>query len=298
MEENLTVLEEFKRESCEIYNLGFNENLKRLHHDHLPVFVTIILLNILSILMFLKKLVWILKNTPKAYITKTVFLCGIYLVCNLMTLSIVVVPRSYFFCDSVIHITFVLCAYQMFKYVDGESNLIEFHSERPKKFNFSTPPCCCLLSLCFSKISITKRRISITRILILQLTISHILLYIALNIIKINDEETFNRIFIYTIPLIVGPILIGVWGLNIMLRLFVDAASDYRLKEKYFALQLVLIFCKLQPALFESINQIFFNDFYCQQVHPPSVYVSFVISIQMFLLGIWAFKLYKCPLRI
>uniref|UniRef100_A0A336LNP6 CSON015300 protein n=1 Tax=Culicoides sonorensis TaxID=179676 RepID=A0A336LNP6_CULSO len=257
MEENLTVLEEFKRESCEIYNLGFNENLKRLHHDHLPVFV-----------------------------------------CNLMTLSIVVVPRSYFFCDSVIHITFVLCAYQMFKYVDGESNLIEFHSERPKKFNFSTPPCCCLLSLCFSKISITKRRISITRILILQLTISHILLYIALNIIKINDEETFNRIFIYTIPLIVGPILIGVWGLNIMLRLFVDAASDYRLKEKYFALQLVLIFCKLQPALFESINQIFFNDFYCQQVHPPSVYVSFVISIQMFLLGIWAFKLYKCPLRI
>uniref|UniRef100_A0A336LSM4 CSON015300 protein n=1 Tax=Culicoides sonorensis TaxID=179676 RepID=A0A336LSM4_CULSO len=257
MEENLTVLEEFKRESCEIYNLGFNENLKRLHHDHLPVFVTIILLNILSILMFLKKLVWILKNTPKAYITKTVFLCGIYLVCNLMTLSIVVVPRSYFFCDSVIHITFVLCAYQMF-----------------------------------------KRRISITRILILQLTISHILLYIALNIIKINDEETFNRIFIYTIPLIVGPILIGVWGLNIMLRLFVDAASDYRLKEKYFALQLVLIFCKLQPALFESINQIFFNDFYCQQVHPPSVYVSFVISIQMFLLGIWAFKLYKCPLRI
>lgn len=86
--------------------------------------------------------------------------------------------------------------------------------------------------------------------LILQLPLIHIVLYTILNIIKINDEETFNIIFLYITPLIVLPILIGnmwiqislrffnkhintilgVWGLNIMLRMFADAASDYKLR--------------------------------------------------------------------
>lgn len=45
--------------------------------------------------------------------------------------------------------------------------------------------------------------------LILQLTLIHIVLYTILNIIKINDEETFNIIFLYITPLIVLPILTG-----------------------------------------------------------------------------------------
>lgn len=69
-----------------------------------------------------------------------------------------------------------------------------------------------------------------TRTLILQLTISHIVLFIALNVIKSNDEDTFNMILQYFVPAIVGPILLGIWGLNIMIRMFIYVVPNYNLK--------------------------------------------------------------------
>ncbi|XP_063696761.1 organic solute transporter alpha-like protein [Culicoides brevitarsis] len=219
-----------------------------------------------------------------------------------MTLSISLVPRAFFFCDTISHITFVICAYQMFnlflRYVDGESKLIEFHQEKPKKFNVATPPCCCLLRLCFKKLPITKGRIDLTRILILQLTISHILLYIVLNIILINDVTTFNSIILYATPFIVGPILLGVWGLNIMLRMFDEAAPDYKLKGKYFALQLVLIFCKLLPAVEKVLSSLWLQNRICNEVTAPPTYLLLIISVLLLILQIWASRLYRYPIRI
>lgn len=42
--------------------------------------IGIFILNILTFTVFLRKLTWILKHTPKAYITKSILLCAPYFV--------------------------------------------------------------------------------------------------------------------------------------------------------------------------------------------------------------------------
>lgn len=51
--------------------------------------------------------------------------------------------------------------------------------------------------------------------------------------------------------------------------MFYDAAPDYKLKGKYFALQLVLIFCKLQPGVEKVISNVFFKERICNEVTAP-----------------------------
>lgn len=57
----------------------------------------------------------------------------------------------------------------------------------------------------------------------------------------------------YFTPLIVASILIGVWGLQITARMITPYLPEHKIMPKYFAIQLVLIFCKLQPAIIDLI---------------------------------------------
>lgn len=45
----------------------------------------------------------------------------------------------------------------------------------------------------------------------------------------------------------------GVWALQITARMISPYLPEYKIMGKYFAVQLVLIFCKLQPAIIQLI---------------------------------------------
>lgn len=125
--------------------------------------------------------------------------------------------------------------------------------------------------------------------------IIHTIVFVALNIIYIEDVEIFQDIFIFFVPVIAGSIICGVWGLNMLVsfrdkyvsysseisfiycyilkvRMIAPYYADFRLMGKYFALQLVLILCKLQPVLLQSILKIYIR--YC----PPPFSLSLQIN--------------------
>lgn len=76
---------------------------------------------------------------------------------------------------------------------------------------------------------------------------------------KIDDmccsifQETYDEILVYFVPFIIASILTGVWGLQITARMIAPYLPEYKIMPKYFAIQLVLIFCKLQPAIIQLI---------------------------------------------
>lgn len=66
-------------------------------------------------------------------------------------------------------------------------------------------------------------------------------------------QEMYDDLLVYFVPFIVASILTGVWGLQITARMIAPYLPDYKIMPKYFAIQLVLIFCKLQPAVIQLI---------------------------------------------
>ena len=123
-----------------------------------------------------------------------------------------------------------------------------------------------------------RKKFRLLRLLILQMPIIHTMVFVALNIIYIEDVDTFQDLFIFFVPVIAGSIIFGVWGLNMLVsfkssvlllswilktryilkvRMIAPYYSDYRLMGKYFALQIVLILCKLQPVILQKVLQIY-----------------------------------------
>lgn len=85
------------------------------------------------------------------------------------------------------------------------------------------------------------------RFLILQMPIAHIVIFLILNMIYIEDIQTFDNVILYFIPFIALTVLGGIWGFNLSIRMMAPHYSNLKLPQKYFAFQLVLFFCKIQP---------------------------------------------------
>lgn len=74
-----------------------------------------------------------------------------------------------------------------------------------------------------------------------------------LNLFFFVFKNTYGQALVYVSPFIVASVLTGVWGLQITARMIAPYLPEYKIMPKYFAIQLVLIFCKLQPAVIQLI---------------------------------------------
>lgn len=131
-------------------------------------------------------------------------------------------------------------------YTNGESNLIK--ESKDDVFSYRVPPFC--LGFCYTPGPVTKRKLLFVRILITQFPIVHGIMYIFYNI-KSIEYPTANNVFF--IPFMLASILPVVWGLNILFRLAVPIVPEHLIPHKYFCLQLVLLMCKIQPAIGDLI---------------------------------------------
>lgn len=69
-------------------------------------------------------------------------------------------------------------------------------------------------------------------------------------------QTIYEKILPFFVPFIVISILIGVWALQINARMITPYLPQHNIMKKYFCIQLVLILCKLQPAIIQLISYI------------------------------------------
>ena len=84
------------------------------------------------------------------------------------------------------------------------------------------------------------------------MAVVHVIIFITLNLISIENPELVEHIMVFFVPFIASTIILGVWAFQITIRMVVPYYANLNLLKKFFAFQLVLIFCKLQPVLFDS----------------------------------------------
>lgn len=78
---------------------------------------------------------------------------------------------------------------------------------------------------------------------------AHIVIFVILNMIYIENSDTFDSVVLYFVPFIAITVLGGIWGFNITLKMISPQYEALKLQQKYFSFQLVLFFCKIQPIL-------------------------------------------------
>lgn len=83
--------------------------------------------------------------------------------------------------------------------------------------------------------------------------VAHIVIFVVLNLIYIEDIPTFDNVIIYFIPFIAITVLGGIWGFNLAIRMMAPHYVNLKLAQKYFAFQLVLFFCKIQPIFLNVV---------------------------------------------
>ena len=107
--------------------------------------------------------------------------------------------------------------------------------------------------LSFFFLSMNRQKFKILRFLILQMAVVHVVVFLTLNLISLENPDTADEIMIFFVPFIAGTIILGVWAFQITIRMISTYYADLKLLKKFIAFQLVLIFCKLQPVLISLI---------------------------------------------
>lgn len=177
-------------------------------------------------------------------------------------------------------------------HVDGETNFISITNN--DAFTLRSPPLCCCIP--FKKSPITKEKFRFIKFLVIQLPITHIGIFLILNIIFIEDTNAFDKLILYFIPFIAITVLAGIWGYNLAVRTFAPYYANLKLTQKYFSFQLVLFFCKIFPILLNLImKQIMTScdDLPFTIIVKRHTIIQWLVQIEMFLLSTWAMFLYR-----
>lgn len=179
-------------------------------------------------------------------------------------------------------------------YVNGETNFIAV--SKSDAFTLKSPPLCCCLPL--KRGPMTKSNFNFMKLLIIQMPISHILIFVILNIIYIEDIGAFDRLILYFIPFIAVTVLGGIWGYNLAVRTLSPYYPDLKLVQKYFAFQLVLFFCKIFPILLNFIMKKIMTTCYgpLTIIVKRHIVIQILVQFEMLLLSLWALFLYRDPM--
>lgn len=70
----------------------------------------------------------------------------------------------------------------------------------------------------------------------------------------IHFQDLYAQLQPFFVPFIVASILTGVWALQITSRMITKYLPEHKILPKYFAIQLVLVCYKFQPAILQSLS--------------------------------------------
>lgn len=214
------------------------------------------LLTILNISIYLTTVSRLRRHLAKPLRIPSILMVSLYPIISLAALVTILVPYSWFLCHTVMHAMFMvggpILRTLLFRYVESEQNFVKETSGEAVALN--TPPFCCCCG-CLPLVLPTKAKLCISRYMVWQMPFWQGSIMLVMNILYYRDRQLYNQVMLFFIPFIVGSIIIGVWSLQITVRMISKIRGDYQLRKKMFCLQLVVMLCKLQYLiLYEQLN--------------------------------------------
>lgn len=243
-----------------------------------------------------------MKHTPSRVKAQSAFVICVYPVIAIASFVGILVPRAHLLSEALTQWVFMAGMYQLWclfiGYCDGEAELVQ--KVKPENIILTVGPCCCWpCCFCLPKINVTKKSLLWLRIQVLQLPLVQGFVYMILLIMWAERESLYSLNYMYFQPIIVISILFGIWAMIMTINLIKNVLEDgFNLSKKFLALQMILIFAKLQGLITRSL--VWTDVLPCKLPITPIVYANLIYNtlmmFEMVLLGYIARKLYKTKL--
>ncbi|XP_073840836.1 organic solute transporter alpha-like protein [Musca autumnalis] len=273
------------------------------YYDNLTPFIKLSmfvgsLLVVLNIVIFCSTVSKIRSRCDPCIRVPSIVLCSLYPIICGAALTTLMLPKAWLICHTIMHLCFIIGAVVFrqlcFRYVGSELNYAKENDGAAVSIN--TPPCCCCC-LCLPAILPSKAKLCLLRYMVWQMPFVQGCIMLVLNLIYYREQELYRSVSLYFIPFLVCSILIGIWALNIVVRMVNSIHSEYGLMKKMFCLQLILLLCKLQYMLLDTqLNNVDLGGYYPinHTIYKQTI-INLLILVEMVLVSLLAQNAYKSP---
>ncbi|SPP76538.1 organic solute transporter alpha-like protein [Drosophila guanche] len=259
------------------------------------------LLTILNICIYSTTVSRLRRHLSKPLRTPSILMVSLYPIISVAALVTILVPYSWFMCHTVMHVMFMvggpIFRSLLFRYVDSEQNYVK--ESGGEAVQLSTPPCCCWC-LCLPLVVPTKAKLCISRYMVWQMPFWQGSIMLVMNILYYRDIQLYHQVVYFFIPFIVSSIVLGVWSLQITVRMVTKLRGDYQLRKKMFCLQLVVMLCKLQYlVLYDQLDDIKMGGEYPinHTVYKQTI-INILILVEMVLVSMMVQSAYRTPIQV
>ncbi|XP_017041471.1 organic solute transporter alpha-like protein [Drosophila ficusphila] len=276
------------------------------YYENMTAFVSLAifvasLLTILNICIFATTVSRLRRHLSKSLLSPSIIMVALYPIISLAALVTILVPYSWFICHTVMHVMFMVGGpvfrTLLFRYVNSEQNYVKETAGEAVQLN--TPPCCCCC-LCLPMVIPTKAKLCISRYMVWQMPFWQGSIMLVMNILYYRDIQLYRQVMFFFIPFIVCSIVLGVWSLQITVRMITKVRGDYQLRKKMFCLQLVVMLCKLQYLiLYDQLDGIKMGGEYPinHTVYKQTI-INILILVEMVLVSMMVQSAYRTPIQV
>ncbi|XP_073946257.1 organic solute transporter alpha-like protein [Choristoneura fumiferana] len=229
--------------------------------------------------------------------THVAFVLAVYPVVSIAAFMALVVPRTQVLSEAISQEAVMLGLYHFYCLVVAECGGPEHLVRRTEGSLLETRvlPCCFYPCCILPRPKLQPRHFKVLRMLLLQVPVIQGLIYIAILGLRAEDVSVYLSNYIYFQPLVAASVLTGIWG--IMMCLKAAEATGARPRARFLALQFALIIVKVQCGVAKTLPTL--TSLKCLFALNPSVVVDLIHNtvtiLEMLLLSIWAWRLYKVP---
>ncbi|CAD0197843.1 unnamed protein product [Chrysodeixis includens] len=209
----------------------------------------------------------------------------------------IIVPRARLPAEAVAQEAVMIALYHFFCLMIAECGGVEqfIRSAGGADLETRTMPCCCWPCCVIPRPKLQKQSLTWLRYLVLQIPIVQGVIYFIILVLWAEDFMLYQQNFVYFQPFIATSILSGMWGVVMCGRAI--TTIGYQPRHRFLVIQLALVIVKLQNGLARSLPDI--ATLPCIMRLHPAVFTNMVqnciIIVEMLLLSLWAWRLYRRP---
>uniref|UniRef100_A0A0A1XGM5 Organic solute transporter alpha-like protein n=1 Tax=Zeugodacus cucurbitae TaxID=28588 RepID=A0A0A1XGM5_ZEUCU len=298
--------EEFKNLTYDDEHSIFTHPTLAEYYNNLTPFVTLcifvsVLTFMLTISIFLTTLAKLQQRLRKPLLAPSIALVSLYPLISLVALLTLLLPKLWFTFHTVMHLSFTVGAVIFYQlcghFIGSETSFIK--ETAGMAVPIKTPPCCCCC-ICLPGVTPTRGRFVLLRCFVYQMVFVQGSIMLVLNGIFYNDMALFHDVQYYFLPFIISSIIIGSWGLNITVRVVNNLHSDYNTTKKMFALQLILLLCKMQYLILDKQLDKFLlgGDYPMNHIIYKQSIINSLVLVEMVLVSLFAQNAYRIPVQV
>ncbi|XP_022108682.1 organic solute transporter subunit alpha-like [Acanthaster planci] len=265
-----------------------------------------LLLVFLTVLMYVEGQVYICKKIPGRRKVHLSFIFSLYPVFSTTSLCGFYIPKAHIVAKFTSEIWLSLVLFQFVLLVSeyygtSEKMLLVLHG---RKIPLAGPPCCCCCCCFLPSVLINEKNIGKfsrrVKILVLQVAVLRPILWFIAIILWINGnynegELSINDAYPYMTLIALISNMVALQALVTFFRISQDPLSSYKVKPKFFTVQLVLIITSIQSVITGALAK--FGVIKCLGPYNSSVngkmIVDFTVIVEMFFFMILAALWYR-----